>query len=212
MESRREVAKHTVLVVDDHLEMARVLAEQLIASGYGALVASSTAEAMELCRRAMPDVVLTDLRMEKADGLDLLMQLKAADPRVPVLIMTAFGAVDTAVEAIKAGAFHYLAKPLKLKEMLLWVERAIAFRALSEEAQALRQQVAEKSGLGQLLGKSPPMRRLFEQIQRLAHAPVPVLIRGESGTGKELVARALHFEGPRRDKPFVPVNAPRVWP
>jgi two-component system response regulator HydG len=194
------------LIVDDHLEMAKVIAEQLGDAGYATEIATSGAEAIAAARDAAPDLVLTDLRMEKVDGLDVLQAIKELDPTIPVILMTAFGAVDSAVEAIRKGAFHYLTKPLQLKEVLIYVDRALADRRIRTEHQVLRRVLAERPGLGNLVGRSEPMQRVYELIKRVAPAAAPVLIRGESGTGKELVARALHLEGPRRDRPFVAVN------
>jgi two-component system, NtrC family, response regulator HydG len=199
-------ARPRVLVVDDHPAMARMLADQLEEAGYAVQVAEGGAAALEAARAELPDVVLTDLRMQEVDGLDVLAGVKALDPVVPVIIMTGFGAVESAIEAIKRGAFHYLTKPFQKKEVLLYVERALADRRLRDENRSLRRVAVERSGFGSLVGQSAPMRALYERMERVAAAAVPVLVRGESGTGKELVARALHFEGPRRDRPFVAIN------
>lgn len=195
-----------VLVVDDHVEMARLLADHLTDAGYTVDVATSGAQALELVRGRVLDLVLSDLRMEKVDGFDVLAAVKGVDPGLPVLIMTAFGGVESAVEAMKRGAAHYFTKPFRLDEVLLYVERSIAERRLREENRALRQAVAERSGYGALVGRSAPMRALYELVERVAHSSAPVLVRGESGVGKELVARALHFEGPRKERPFIAVN------
>jgi two-component system response regulator HydG len=195
-----------ILIVDDHIEMARVLAEHLADLGYTTEVHGGGQEAIVAVRTAMPDVVVTDLRMEGVDGFDILGAVKSIDPGIPVLIMTAFGAVASAVEAIKRGAFHYFTKPLELDEVAIYVERALADRQLRDENRALRRVVVERSTLGALIGGSAPMRVLYDLIERVSPSPSPVLIRGESGTGKELVARAIHFEGPRRERPFVAVN------
>jgi two-component system, NtrC family, response regulator HydG len=195
-----------VLVVDDHVEMGRLLADHLTDEGYTVDVATSGAQALELVRGRVLDLVLCDLRMEKVDGFDVLAAVKGVDPGLPVLIMTAFGGVESAVEAMKRGAAHYFTKPFRLDEVLLYVERSIAERRLREENRALRQAVAERSGYGALVGRSGPMRALYNLVERVAHSSAPVLVRGESGVGKELVARALHFEGPRKERPFVAVN------
>jgi two-component system response regulator HydG len=195
-----------ILVVDDHVEMARVLAERLRDAGHAVDVAASGARALELARASTPDVVLTDLRMEGVDGLDVLDGVRAIDPGIPVLLMTAFGAIDSAIDAIKRGAYHYLTKPFQLDEVVVYVERAIADRRLRDEHRALRRIATERSGFAALIGRSAAMRELYDLIERIAQAAAPVLIRGESGSGKELVARALHFEGPRRERPFVAVN------
>jgi two-component system response regulator HydG len=198
--------KPTILIVDDHVEMARLLADQLGDAGYAPTVAGSGAEAVAVAGKRPFDVVITDLRMEEVDGLDVLEAVHAADPTTPVLIMTAFGAIESAVQAIKRGAYHYVAKPFQLDEVLVYVERALDERRVRDDHRALRRWAGERAGFGSLLGKGAAMRELYRLLERVAQSQAPVLIRGESGTGKELVARALHFEGPRRAGSFVAVN------
>jgi two-component system, NtrC family, response regulator HydG len=199
-------SKPTILVVDDHVEMARLLADQLGDAGYVPSVAGGGAEAVELIKKQPFDLVITDLRMESVDGLDVLDAARAADPTTPVLITTAFGAIDTAVQAIKRGAHHYVTKPFQLDEVLVYVARALDERRVREENRTLRRWAGERSGFGALIGNSAPMRELYRMLERIAQSQAPVLVRGESGVGKELVARALHFEGPRRSAAFVAVN------
>ncbi|QRK10761.1 sigma-54-dependent Fis family transcriptional regulator [Archangium violaceum] len=199
-----------VLVVDDHVEMARLLADYLSDAGYTVDVATSGQEALAVVRGRVLDAVVCDLRMEQVDGFDVLAAVREVDPALPVLIMTAFGGVENAVEAMRRGATHYFTKPFRLDEVLLYVQRAIAERRLREENRALRQAVGDRSAFAALIGRSAPMRTLYELIERVAHSPAPVLVRGESGSGKELVARALHFEGPRKAGPFVAVNCTAI--
>ena len=198
--------KPTILIVDDHVEMARLLADQLGDAGYATSVAAGGAEAVALVRRQPFDVVITDLRMQEVDGLDVLDAAHAVDPTTPVLIMTAFGAIESAVQAIKRGAYHYVAKPFQLDEVLVYVARALDERRVRDDNRALRRWAGERSGFGALVGQSPAMQQLFRLLERVAQSAAPVLIRAESGTGKELVARALHFEGPRKQAAFVAVN------
>ena len=198
------MAERRILVVDDHVEMARLLADQLSDEGYLVEVATGGAEALEKAQRRLPDVVLSDLRMERVDGFDLLQGIKALDPGLPVLIMTAFGGVENAVEAIKRGAYHYLTKPFQLKEALLYIERAFQDRQLREENRALRRLTGRTYGA--MVGQSAAMRALYDMVAMVAHADAPVFVHGESGSGKELVARALHEQGPRQGRPFVAVN------
>ncbi|WNG35428.1 sigma-54-dependent Fis family transcriptional regulator [Archangium violaceum] len=195
-----------ILVVDDHVEMGEMLKEPLTDAGYIVDVAGSGAEAIAQLRARLYDVVLCDLRMKEVDGLDVLAAALKIDPGLPVLLMTAFGAVESAVEAMKRGAYHYLTKPFRLDEVLLYVERALEGRRLRVEHQNLKRQAVDRSSLGSLIGRSAPMRTLYELVERVAHSDAPVLVRGESGSGKELVARALHSEGLRRQGPFVAVN------
>ena len=173
-----------VLVVDDHVEMARLLADHLTDAGYTVDVATSGQEALATVRGRVLDAVVCDLRMEQVDGFDVLAAVRAADPTLPVLIMTAFGGVENAVEAMRRGATHYFTKPFRLDEVLLYVQRAIAERRLREENRALRRAVGDRSAYAALVGHSAPMRALYELIERVAHSPAPVLVRGESGSGK----------------------------
>jgi two-component system response regulator HydG len=198
-------AEGRILVVDDHVEMARLLADHLTDAGYTVDVATSGQEAIALVRSRVLDAIVCDLRMEKVDGFDVLDAVREVDAALPVLIMTAFGGVESAVEAMKRGASHYFTKPFRLDEVLLYVRRAVAERRLREENRNLRA-AAERSSYASLVGRSAPMRALYELVERVADSHAPVLIRGESGSGKELVARALHFQGPRKDGPFVAVN------
>ncbi|MFN7131985.1 MAG: sigma-54-dependent transcriptional regulator [Myxococcales bacterium] len=196
-----------VLVVDDHPEMVRLLADQLADEGFAVDMATGGEEALNAARSRLYDVVLCDLRMEKVDGFDVLAGLKSIDPALPVLLMTAFGGIDSAVEAIKRGAYHYLTKPFRLDEVLLYVRRAVDERRLREEHRALKEAVRPRSSI---IGASEPMKGLLELVERVADSDAPALIRGESGTGKELVARALHDLGPRKDRTFVPVNCTAI--
>ncbi|MEZ4401392.1 MAG: sigma-54 dependent transcriptional regulator [Kofleriaceae bacterium] len=192
------------LVVDDHIEMAQVVAEYLADLGWQCTTVDSGAAAIAALGAAAFDVVVTDLRMADVDGLDVLAAARRADPDLPVLVMTAFGAIDNAIEVMARGARHYLTKPVRLEELRLQVERAVSERRIRQDNQALRR--AATGGLGALLGRNPRMVALRDLVDRIAPSTAPVLIRGESGTGKELVARAIHARGPRRDGPFVAIN------
>ena len=194
-----------ILVVDDHAEMAHLLADQLGDAGYRVDCATGGKEALRKVRAEVPDLVISDLRMEEVDGFDVLEGVREVDPATPVIVMTAFGAIETAVEAIKRGAFHYLTKPFQLSEVLLFVERALAESRVRSANEVLRHAL-EQSGTGSLIGSSAPMASLREIMAKVAPSPAPVLITGESGTGKELVARALHRGSSRVEQPFVAVN------
>jgi two-component system response regulator HydG len=198
--------KKNLLVVDDDDEMVAFLREAFEDRGFAVSTAAGGAEALELARGHRFDVVVTDLRMERFDGLDLLDDLVRLDPTLPVILMTAFGAIESAVQAVKRGAFHYLAKPFRLDELMLYVDRAVEQRRLKDENVSLRAAVETSAGLARILGTAPSMRRLIEILRRAARSVAPVLVQGESGVGKELVARALHDEGPRAGRRFVAVN------
>ncbi|NMO15022.1 sigma-54-dependent Fis family transcriptional regulator [Pyxidicoccus fallax] len=195
-----------VLVVDDHIEMGQMLKEPLTDAGYRVDLASGGAEAIAQLRARVYDAVVCDLRMQDVDGFDVLEAARKLDPELPVLMMTAFGGVESAVEAMRRGAWHYFTKPFRLDEVLLFVARALEERRLRAEHRALKQQAADRSSLGAMVGGSALMRGLYALVERVAVSSAPVLVRGESGSGKELVARALHFTGTRSAGPFVAVN------
>lgn len=195
-----------VLVVDDEAEMLALLRTYLSREGYDVKTAPSAEIALQLLEDQDFDVVLTDLRMRGMDGLGLVREVHETRPETQVVLMTAFGGIDTAIAAIKAGAYHFVAKPVKLPEVGALVRKALTERDLRRENRSLRQAVEERYAFGQLLGTSATMQRLFGLLERLAATDSTVLIQGESGTGKELVARALHYNGSRRRHPFVPVN------
>ena len=195
-----------ILVVDDNPKMVSLLVDELNDAGYAVDTAAGGEAAIARMRAEPFDLVITDLRMEKVDGLDVLKAARAIDEALPVMIMTAFGAVESAVEAIRAGAYHYFTKPFKIAEVLVFVGRAVADRRMRDENRALRKVAVERNGFASMVGRSDAMRRVYDAIERVAPSPATVLVRGESGVGKELVARALHFAGPRRDHAFVAVN------
>ncbi len=194
-----------ILVVDDHPEMTSLLAEQLTEARYVVARAHGGAEALCLARAELPSLVVTDLRMEEVDGFDVLEGVHELDPGVPVIVMTAFGAIETAIEAIKRGAYHYVTKPFQAAELLVYVERALADDRLRAENEVLRRGTKDEAARA-LVGTSEPMRALHDVISQAGPSAAPVLITGESGTGKELVARAIHEVSPRRAAPFVAVN------
>jgi len=200
------MAEEKILVVDDDVGMLTLLRNYLRREGYEVTTAPSAETALLMLEEHEVAAVLTDLRMPGMDGMELVREIHAARPDTQVLLMTAFGSIDTAVEAIKAGAYHFVSKPVKLPELGALVRKALMERELRLENRQLRQAVEERYAFGQLLGKSAVMQRLFTLLERLAATSSTVLIQGESGTGKELVARALHYHGLRRQHPFVPVN------
>jgi DNA-binding NtrC family response regulator len=183
-----------------------MLRNYLTREGFEVATAPSAETALQFLQDEDADVVLTDLRMGGMDGLQLVQEIHSQRPETQVILMTAFGSIETAVAAIKVGAYHFVSKPVKLPEVGALLHKALAERELRRENQQLRQAVEERYSFGQLLGKSAVMQRLFGLLERLAATQSTVLISGESGTGKELVARALHYHGPRRRQPFVPVH------
>ena len=201
----------SVLIVDDSHDMLDVLRGYLVDHGFLVTTATDGDAAIRAFQSHSPDVVLTDLRMRGFDGLDVLEAIKAADPDMAVVIMTAFGNVESAVDAIQRGAFHYVTKPFKMAAVRVLLERAArerrARRARLENHHHLHASAtAERAAASGLLGSSEAIREIRRLIERAADSPSPVLIQGETGTGKELVARALHLESGRREGPFVVVN------
>ena len=195
-----------VLVVDDRRDFAELVAEQVEDAGHEARIATSGAEALAAFDDRPPAAVLTDLQMPGLDGMAVLAGVLDRDPRVPVIVMTAHGGVKEGVRAVQEGAFHYLSKPFEPGELEGLLARALETRRLRDENSRLRSLARGRDGLDRLVGGSGAMQRLYEQLERVAGAGVPVLIRGESGTGKELVARAIHGLSPRRRRPFVAIN------
>lgn len=195
-----------VLVVDDHLAMAEVLSEGLTDHGFDAVPLGSGKKAAALLGREPFDALVTDLRMPDVDGLALLTQSRRQAPERPVLIMTAHGAIDSAIESIRQGAAHYLTKPFKIEELVIFLRRALDEAKVRREASALRVTLREKNGRTGLIGQSPAMLALFELLDRVSGADVPLLIGGETGTGKSLFARVVHAEGLRAGGPFVAIN------
>ena len=198
--------KTRVLVVDDVVDMAETVAMDLEAAGFETAVADSGQAAVAMFQKDPADVVVTDLRMKNVDGLDVLDGVKRIDPEVPVVLMTAFGGVESAVEAMRRGAYHYVTKPFELNALRALVERASRERTLARENVLLRRNLRSNLSARQILGNSPPMQQLRALVERVASAASPALISGETGTGKELVALAIHADGPRGDRPFVALN------
>jgi len=211
LESQRNQAMARLLVIDDN-ETIRLGLQQVIGKmGHEVLVAASGQEGLALLRKNETDFVITDLKMEGLSGVEVLRGVAEIDPDCPAMIITAFGTVETAVEAMKIGAFDYLQKPFAPEVVRLKVERALELRAartarrrLESENAYLRREA--EPVLRELIGDSPPMREIFRIVRKVAPTPSSVLIEGESGTGKELVARAIHQHSPRNDGPFIKVN------
>ena len=202
--------RYCVLVVEDDAAMRELLVESLADEGYRVVQAGGGREGVRQVRSHGVDLVVTDLRMPDLDGLDMVRELLTLPASPDVITITAFGTIDTAIKAMKLGAYDYITKPFEIDQLLISIERALRDRELREEVTRLREAVADRYGFGNIIGRSAAMQEVFELIRRLATSPVSVLITGESGTGKELVARALHFNGDRADGPFVPVNCAAI--
>lgn len=193
-----------ILVVDDEPLTLELIVEGLADRGYSIDVASSGTEAIAKAEETSYDVVITDLNMPGMDGMEVLDHFNENRPGTMVILLTAYGTIETAVQAVKRGAFDYLTKPAKLDEIMIILQRAEELSALKEENELLRSQIQQR--FANIIGQSPPMHRLYRTIQRVSKTATTVLILGESGTGKELIANAIHFNSDRKDKPFVPIN------
>ncbi len=196
----------TILIVDDEKNYPLILSAVLQEEGFETLAANSGQEALEVLEHSDVDLVLTDMKMPKMDGIELLQRIKQNDPELPVIMMTAYGTVEKAVEAMQKGAYNYILKPFDNEQLILYVDKAVAMYRVVKENRRLRNAVASQYGFGNLIGKSKPMQDIFETIRKVAPATATVLIEGASGTGKELVAKAIHFNSPRRNQPFVAIN------
>lgn len=195
-----------ILVVDDEANAREALAELLREEGYEVETASDGRKALMLLERFDADVVLTDLKMPEIDGLELINRAREIHPNLTFVVMTAFGSIDTAVEAIKRGAENYLTKPLDLSAVTALVERALEKSLLVREAARLREQVGSRLSVPGIIGDHPSMQRVLKTVEQVANSRATVLVSGETGTGKELIAAAIHHLSNRRDKPFVRLN------
>ena len=196
--------KPTVLVVEDEEKLRRVIELQLQTAGYEVLKAGTAEEGLKLAGQA--GLILTDLRLPGMDGLELLASLRRQNSRTPVIVMTAFGTVENAVEAMKAGAANFLPKPFSLDHMMTVIEKALDVSQLRDENQRLRDALDQRYEFDNIIGRSSSMREIFQTIEHDAPTRATVLLCGESGVGKDMIARAVHHHSPRRDRPFVKIN------
>jgi DNA-binding NtrC family response regulator len=207
---RKPETDGAILVVDDEADMRELLKDELAERGHRVDIAANGRDALKKLSETDYAVVLTDLRMQGLQGLELLGEIKRDHPGTNVIIMTAFGSVESAIEAMKQGAYDYVTKPVKNEEMALVVEKAVRDALLRREVQQLRRAVQEDFSFHHILGKSKSMRAVFDLIRRVADSQTTVLITGASGTGKELAAKAIHFNSDRKSGPFVPVNCAAI--
>jgi DNA-binding NtrC family response regulator len=199
-----------ILIVEDDREMARFLDQLLRDEGYAVEIAYDGPGALEMVGQCRFDLIISDLMMPRMKGTELIRQLKENESEVPVLVITAFGTIENAVEAMKAGALHYITKPFRTDEFLLHVQRALENYRLHDELDRLRTQVRGRYQFENLVGQSEKMQKVFDVVARVSDLSANVLILGESGTGKEMIARAIHVHGPRAQGPFIPLNCAAI--
>ncbi len=199
-----------ILVIEDKKSMAEMLARTLEAEGYRAITAASGEEGVQKALKEKADLVLTDLKLPAMSGLDVLKRLKERRPFLPVIMMTAFGSIETAVEAVKAGAYDFLTKPFDTSHLLVLIEKALESGRMSAENLVLKEEFSESLGMPRMTGNSPAFLKAFELIKKAAPTKATVLVTGESGTGKELFARALHYLSPRAKGPFIALNCAAI--
>lgn len=197
---------HTILIVDDEPNYQVVLSELLKDEGYEVFAANSGLEGMPIVKDTDLDLVLTDMKMPGMDGIEFLAKIKEHNKELPVILITAYAEVEKAVEAMRLGAFTYLAKPFSNEQLLASAHKAIEHYGLIREITRLRDEAVPRSGFGGMIGKNKSMRTVYQLIEKVAPTPSSVLITGESGTGKELIARAIHNLSPRNNAPFISVN------
>lgn len=201
-----------LLIVDDERTVREASREAALTLGYRASACDSPEQALRVMESQNIDVVLFDLKLPGGGGIETLRQIKRRRPDVEVIVVAGHGTVESAVQAMKAGAYDYVTKPFSLEELKLLLERVAAHLKLKTENRMLREKIKSKQGFGSIIGRAPEMDKLYRIIAKAAHSAHPVLILGESGTGKELVARAIHYSGPYRDKPFIPVDCGSLVP
>jgi two-component system response regulator HydG len=200
------VSRARVLIVDDEPDMVENCARILGRAGYDCVTATDPRRGLAMLETERPDLLLTDLKMPEVDGMELLRRARDLDPAMPVIVVTAFATIESAVAAVKEGAFDYLPKNFSVEQLRVAVDRALRHRGLQLENRNLKEQLAQTYGLENIIGRSPAMTRVFELVKKAARSEANILVVGESGTGKELIARAIHANSPRAAHAFVPVD------
>ena len=200
--------KHRILIVEDEEKLRRVIQLQLETAGFEVSQAGTAEDGLRLAGQA--DLVLSDLRLPGMDGLEMIHRIHRVNARTPIVVMTAFGTVENAVEAMKAGALDFLPKPFSMDHLMAVVHKAFEVRALRDENRQLREELGHRYTFDNIIGSSKAMQEIFATIERVAPTQATVLLAGESGTGKDLIARAIHYHSPRRERPFVKINCTAI--
>jgi len=200
----------SILVVDDEKSMREFLTIMLEKEAHTVTTAASGETAVNLVHDRVFDLVISDIRMKRADGIEVLDAVKQTSPETPVVMMTAYATAETAVQAMKKGAYDYISKPFNIEDLLLIIKNALDRKHLADENRFLKSALREKYGFENIIGRSPAMLKVFDLVDKVSKSNASVLISGESGTGKELVAKAIHFNGPRKNFPFISINCGAV--
>lgn len=201
-----------LLVVDDEQHVRQLCADVAAQSGMKVTAVATAEEALAVLENSVVDILMTDLKLPESSGLDLLQRIHDSHPEVAVIVLTQYGTIDSAVTATRLGAVDYVTKPFRLEELRTRLERVAQAVELQQENRLLREQLRTRPGFGGLIGVSAKMQRIYKMIEKVSQHEYPVLILGESGTGKEMVARSVHFSGPRKDRPFAPVDCSSLVP
>ena len=209
---RREIAPMNLLIVDDELTIRETCAAVAGQCGMKATAVATAEEALEVLEHSAVDILLTDLKLPQANGVELLKLVHDLHPRVNVVVLTQYGTIESAVEVTRLGAVDYVTKPFRIEELRSRLERVARAVELQQENALLREQLRTRPGFGGLIGVSMKMQRVYKIMEKVSQHEYPVLVLGESGTGKELVARSIHFSGPRKDRPFAPVDCSSLVP
>src|SRR5579863_180278 len=200
--------KRRILVVEDEEKLRRVLELQLVSAGFDVDKAATAEDGLKIVDRA--DLVLSDLKLPNMGGLQLLALIRRQNSQVPVIVMTAFGSIETAVESMKAGATDFVLKPFSLDHLMQVISKALEMRALRDENRKLKEELGRRYEFDNIIGRSTAMQEIFATIERVGPSRATVLLAGESGVGKDLIARAIHFHSPRRDRPLVKINCTAI--
>src|SRR6202521_733354 len=209
---RREVVPMNLLIVDDEQSIRETCATVSEQCGMKAVAVATAEEALEVLEHSAIDILLTDLKLQQTNGVELLKQVHDAHPEVAVVVLTQYGTIESALEVTRIGAVDYVTKPFRIEELRSRLERVARAGELQQENRLLREQLRTRPGFGGLIGVSMKMQRVYKMIEKVSQHEYPVLVLGESGTGKELVARSIHFLGPRKDRPFAPVDCSEMVP
>jgi two-component system response regulator HydG len=209
---RREVVPMNILIVDDEMTIRETCATVAEHCGMKAVAVATAEEALQVLEHSAIDILLTDLKLQQSSGVDLLKQVHDLHPDVTAVVLTQYGTIESAMEVTRMGAVDYVTKPFRIEELRSRLERVARAVELQQENRLLREQLRTRPGFGGLIGVSMKMQRVYKMIEKVSQHEYPVLVLGESGTGKELVARSIHFLGPRKDRPFAPVDCSALVP